>query len=116
MPPENTEQRRQERLNCRGIVMFRVLSDEINCTYCADSSFIRGMAQAVDMSDDGLKMKMIDMVGLSDMLHGFSFDKLKGTHIELGRPDSGKIVHAEIKHISGSDIGVRYLESFDSES
>jgi len=105
----NKDKRNNERSNCSGIVMFRVLSDDLNSAYCADRSYIRGTARAINMSDEGLMMKMVDMVGLTDVLHGFSFGKLEGVTIELGRPDTGKLVKAQIRHVSGNDIGVKYI-------
>jgi hypothetical protein len=89
--------------------MFRVLSDDINNSYCSDKTGIRGMAQALNISNDGLMMRLVDMVGLSNDLKGFTFSQFKGTLIELRRPDDGKIVRAEVVHISDSELGVRYI-------
>ncbi len=54
-------------------------------------------------------MRLVDMLGLTENLKGFSFSKFKGALIEMGRPDDGKIIRAEVMHVSGNSIGVKYL-------
>jgi hypothetical protein len=105
----NTERRSHLRKDCNGIVLFNVLSENLNFTYCNNSKCIKGIAQAINMNESGMMMRMIDMLGLSDNLKGFSFSKFKGTSIVFGKPDDGKIIRAEVMHVTNNSIGVRYL-------
>jgi hypothetical protein len=105
----DTEKRGRPRKECSGIIMFNVLSDDLNIRYGTDSSCIKGIARAVNINDNGMMMSMIDMFGLSDNLQGFSFNKLKGTLIEFCKLEDGKAITTEIVHVSDNNIGVRYL-------
>ena len=105
----NTERRSHPRKDCNGFIMFNVLSDDLNFNFSTNSSCIKGIAQPINISEYGIMMKLFDMLGLSDNLKGFSFNKFKGALIEFCKPDDGKKIRAEIMHVSGNNIGVRYL-------
>ena len=105
----DTEKRVHPRNDCHGIVMFNVLSKELNEAFCKNSPCIKGIARVINMNDDGMMIGMIDMIGLTDNLKGFSFKKFKGTTIEFTKPNDGKIIKAQVMHVSDSSIGVRYL-------
>jgi hypothetical protein len=105
----DNDKRIRPRKDCHGIVMFNVLSEELNETYCKNSPCIKGIARVINMTDDGMMINMIDMIGLTENLKGFSFKKFKGTMIEFSKPNDGKIIKAEVMHVSNNSIGVRYL-------
>jgi hypothetical protein len=105
----DTDKRCRPRNDCHGIVMFNVLSEELNDAYCKNSPCIKGIARVINMNDDGMMISMIDMLGLTDNLKGFSFNKFKGTTIEFSKPNDGSIIKAEVMHVSDNSIGVRYL-------
>jgi hypothetical protein len=105
----DADKRVRPRNDCHGIVMFNVLSEELNEAFCKNSPCIKGIARVVNMNDDGMMFSMIDMIGLSENLKGFSFKKFKGTTIEFTKPNDGKLIKAVIMHVSDSSIGVRYL-------
>lgn len=105
----DTDKRVQARKDCHGIVMFNVLSEELNETHCKNSPCIKGIARVVNMNDEGMMINMIDMIGLTENLKGFSFKKFKGTTIEFTKPNDGKLIKAVIMHVSNNSIGVKYL-------
>lgn len=109
MDNHDTDKRVQSRKDSHGIVMFNVLSEELNEAYCKNSPCIKGIARVVNMTDDGMMISMIDMLGLTENLKGFSFSKFKGTTIEFTKPNDGKIIKAEVMHVSDNSIGVKYL-------
>ena len=104
-----TERRGRPRKDCNGIIMFNVISDDLNFNYGTNGSCIKGIAQAINMNEYGMMMRMIDMLGLSHNLQGFSFNRFKGKLIEFCKPDDGKTIRTEIMHVSDNNIGVRYL-------
>jgi hypothetical protein len=105
----DNERRNHLRKEGKGIILFNVISRDLNLNYCADSKCIKGIAQTINVNEYGMMMRLVDMLGLSENLKGFSFSKFKGALIELGKPDDGKIIKAEVMHVSGNSIGVRYL-------
>ena len=109
MDTVKTEKRCRPRNDCNGIIMFNMLSDNLNIKYGTNSSCIKGIARAINMSEHGMMMKLIDILGLSDNLQGFSFNKFLGTLIEFCKPDDGKTIRTKIMHVSDNNIGVRYL-------
>ena len=109
MDTVNNERRGLPRHDCDGIIMFNVLSDDLNFFYCTDNSCIKGIAQAINMNECGMMMRMVDMLGFSHNLKDFNFNKLKGTLIMFGKPDDGKMIRAEVVHVSDNIIGIRYV-------
>lgn len=105
----DTDKRVHPRKDCHGIIMFNVLSEELNEAYCNNSPCIKGIARVINMNDNGMMFSMIDLLGLTENLKGFSFKKFKGTTIEFTKPNDGKIIKAEIMHVSDNSIGVKYL-------
>jgi hypothetical protein len=104
-----TDNRGCPRKDCNGIIMFNVLSDDLNFNYGINGACIKGIAQAVNMNENGMMMRLIDILGLSNNLQGFSFKKFRGKVIEFCNPDNGKTIRTKIMHVSDNKIGVRYL-------